>query len=168
VPGATRIAVLVNPNSPLTESIVTDLQGAASAIGQQIEFLTARTNRDIDAAFVSLVQKRVDALLVSPEPLFTNRRVQLATLATRFTVPTIFANREIAEAGGLMSYGTSLADVYRQCGVYTGRVLKGEKPADLPVLRATKFELVINLQTAKTLGIEIPTTLIARADEVIE
>jgi putative ABC transport system substrate-binding protein len=168
LPAAARFAVLVNPNSPLTEPFVTDVRAAASGIGRQIEVLTASTNRDIDAAFASFVQKQADALLVTPDALFLNRRVQLVTLAARQAVPTIYPVREDAAAGGLMSYGSNFADLFRQTGIYAGRVLKGEKPADLPILRATKFEFVINLQTAKTLGIEIPTTLLARADEVIE
>ena len=169
LPEATRFAVLVNPTNPLvTGPIVTDLEAATSAIGGQIEFHPASTIRDIDTAFGRLIQKRADALLVSPGPLFGNRRVQLATLAARHALPTMYYDREFAEVGGLMSYGTSLSDQYRQTGIYTGRALKGERPADLPVLRATNFEFVINLQTAKTLGLEIPPTLLARADEVIE
>jgi ABC-type uncharacterized transport system substrate-binding protein len=169
VPGATRFAVLVNPNNaPVTASIVADLQAAASAIGGQIEILPAGTNNEIDTAFAGLVQKRADALLVSPGPLFGNRRVQLATLAARHAVPAMYFDRQFAEVGGLISYGTSLVDQYRQTGIYTGRALKGERPADLPVLRATRFELVINLTTAKALGVNVPPTLLARADEVIE
>ena len=169
LPEAARFAVLVNPTNPLvTGPIVTDLEAATSAIGGQIEVHPASTIRDIDAAFGRLIQKRVDALLVSPGPLFGNRRVQLATLAARHALPTMYYDREFTEVGGLMSYGTSLSDQYRQTGIYTGRALKGERPADLPVLRATNFEFVINLQTAKTLGLDIPPTLLARADEVIE
>jgi putative tryptophan/tyrosine transport system substrate-binding protein len=169
LPEATRFAVLVNPTNPLvTGPIVTDLEAATSAIGGQIEFHPASTIRDIDTAFGRLIQKRADALLVSPGPLFGNRRVQLATLAARHALPTMYYDREFAEVGGLMSYGTSLSDQYRQTGIYTGRALKGERPADLPVLRATNFEFVINLQTARTLGLEVPPTLLARADEVIE
>jgi putative ABC transport system substrate-binding protein len=169
LPEATRFAVLVNPTNPLvTGPIVTDLEAATSAIGGQIEFHPASTIRDIDTAFGRLIQKRADALLVSPGPLFGNRRVQLATLAARHALPTMYYDREFAEVGGLMSYGTSLSDQYRQTGIYTGRALKGERLADLPVLRATNFEFVINLQTARTLGLEVPPTLLARADEVIE
>ena len=169
LPEATRFAVLVNPTNPLvTGPIVTDLEAATSAIGGQIEFHPASTIRDIDTAFGRLIQKRADALLVSPGPLFGNRRVQLAMLAARHALPTMYYDREFAEVGGLMSYGTSLSDQYRQTGIYTGRALKGERPADLPVLRATNFEFVINLQTARTLGLEVPPTLLARADEVIE
>jgi putative tryptophan/tyrosine transport system substrate-binding protein len=165
LPGAARFAMLVNPTNPNAEPNITEARAATSVIGRQIEVLTASTNRDIDTAFASL---RADALLVSPEPLFTTRRVQLVTLAARHAVPTMYYIREFAEIGGLMSYGPNLADQYRQVGVYTGRILKGEKPADLPILRPTTFEFVINLQTAKTLGLEVPPTLLARADEVIE
>jgi ABC-type uncharacterized transport system substrate-binding protein len=168
VPGAARFAVLVDPNSPATEPLIKDVQAAASAIGRQVEVLTASTNREIDTAFASLVPKRVDALVLTPGPLFNNRRVQLATLAVRHAMPTIYSSREFAEAGGLMSYGPSVMEEFRQVGIYTGRVLKGEKPADLPIIRATKFEFVINLQTARALGIAVPPTLLARADEVIE
>ena len=168
LPQAIRFAVLVNPNYSYSESAVTDLRMAAGAIGRQIEVLSVSTNRDIDMVFASLAQKQSDALLVSTDTLFINRYVQLVTLATRHAVPAIYPWREIVEIGGLMSYGSKVADLFRQTGIYTGRVLKGEKPADLPILRATNFELVINLQTAKTLGIEVPPTLLARADEVIE
>src|SRR5262245_58223194 len=169
LPGATRFGVLVNPDNPvITESFVTELQTAASAIGWQIEVVTASTNADIDRAFATLVKKRVDAFLISPESLFVTRRVQLITLAVRHTLPALYPRRELAEAGGLMSYGSDLQDQYRQTAVYVGRVLKGEKPAEMPVQLPTRFELVINLQTAKTLGIDIPATLLARADEVTE
>jgi putative tryptophan/tyrosine transport system substrate-binding protein len=168
LPRAARIALLVNPSNPLAASMIADAQTAASGVGLQVEVLTAGTNRDIDTAFASLAQKRADALLVVPDTLFVNRRVQLATLAARHAVPAIYSFRENAEAGGLMSYGSSTAGMYRQIGVYTGRILKGEKPADLPVIRAVKFEFVINLQTARALGIEVPSGLLAVADEVIE
>jgi putative ABC transport system substrate-binding protein len=168
VPGAARIAVLVNPGNPLTDPTITALRPAAASIGLQIEVFTADTSREIDTAFASLVQKRSDALFVSQESLFNTRRIQLATLATRHALPAIYSQRDIVEVGGLMSYAASLTDQYRQVGIYTGRVLKGEKPADLPVLRPTKFEFVINLQTARTLGIDVPATLLAQADEVIE
>jgi len=168
LPGATRFAVLVNPTNPNAEAVSRDAQAAGSVIGRQVEIFTAATPRGIDAAFASLVQKRADALLVSPDPLLDNRRVQIVTLATHHRLPTIYAFRENVEVGGLMSYGSSAADRDRQAGVYAGRVLKGEKPADLPVMRATKFEFVINLQTAAVLGLDIPPTLLARADEVIE
>ena len=168
LPRATRFAVLVNPNNPLADVDIKDAQASAMATGRQIEIFTASTNREIDAAFASLAQMRADALLIGPDVFFTNRRVQLATLAVRHAVPAIYAFREFAEAGGLMSYGTSGTDRDRQVGVYTGRILKGEKPANLPVLRPTKFEFVINLQTARMLGLEIPPSLLGRADEVIE
>jgi ABC-type uncharacterized transport system substrate-binding protein len=169
LPRATRFGVLVNPDNPsITGSFVTELQTAASAIGRQIEVVTASTNADIDRAFATLVKKRADAFLISPESLFVARRVQLITLAARHTLPALYHRRDLAEAGGLMSYGSDLQDQYRQTAVYVGRVLKGEKPAEMPVQLPTRFEFVINLQTAKTLGIEIPATLLARADEVIE
>jgi ABC-type uncharacterized transport system substrate-binding protein len=169
LPGAARFGVLVNPDNPfITESFVAELQTAASAIGRQIEVVTASTNGDIDTAFAMLVKKRADALLISPDALFVNRRVQLITLAVRHTLPALYHRRELAEAGGLMSYGSDLSDQFRQTGVYAGRILKGEKPAEMPVQLPTRFEFVINLQTAKTIGLDIPPTLLARADEVIE
>jgi putative ABC transport system substrate-binding protein len=168
IPRAVRIAVLVNPNNPFAGAFVADLRSAAPAIGRQIEVFSAGTSLDIDTAFTMLVGKRAEALLVAPDPLFTSRRVQLATLAARHLVPAIYPFREDAEAGGLMSYGASNTDLVRLAGLYTGRILNGEKPADMPILRATKFELVINLQTAKVLGLTVPPTLLARADEVIE
>jgi putative ABC transport system substrate-binding protein len=168
LPAATRFAVLVNPKNPTTESLKKDVQAAAAAMGWQIEILTAGSDTDIDAAFVSLVQRRADALLVHPDNLFINRRVQLVILAARHAVPTIYPFRTDAEAGGLMSYGISLADAHRQAGVYTGRILKGARPAELPVVQPTKFELVINFKTANALGLEVPPMLLARADEVIE
>jgi putative tryptophan/tyrosine transport system substrate-binding protein len=169
LPGAAHFGVLVNPDNPfITESFVTEMQTAASAIGRQIEVVTASTNGDIDTAFAMLVRKQVDALLTGPDTLFVTRRVQLITLAVRHALPALYHRRELAEAGGLMSYGSDLPDQYRQTGVYVGRILKGEKPAEMPVQLPTRFEFVINLQTAKTLGIEIPATLLARADEVIE
>ena len=168
MPGTARVAVLVNPNSPLAKSLIIDLQGAASAIGRQIEVLTAANNREIDTAVASVAQIKAGALLVTTDTLFLSRRVQLITLTARLAVPTIYPFREDTEAGGLMSYGPDNSDQYRHAGIYTGRILKGEKPADTPVLRPTKFEFVINLQTAKLLGIEVPPALLARADEVIE
>ena len=168
VPMAARIAVLVDPNFPITERFVSGVRAASSAIGQQIEVLYANTGRDIDAAFASLAQKPIDALLVAPSPLSNNRRVQLTTLAAYHRVPAIYSLRQAAEAGGLMSYGTSLTDAYRQAGIYTGRILKGEKAADLPILQPTKFEFVINLNTARTMGLSLPPGLLAIADEVIE
>jgi ABC-type uncharacterized transport system substrate-binding protein len=168
LPGAVRFAVLVNPNSSSAESLVKDLRAAAVTIGRQIEAFAAGTNREIDTAFANLVQWRSDALLVAPDPLFDARRLQIATLATYHRVPAIYTKREDTEAGGLMSYGMSFTDMFRWTGIYTGRILKGEKPADLPVMRPTKFEFIINQQTARTLGIEVPPTLLAIADEVIE
>jgi putative tryptophan/tyrosine transport system substrate-binding protein len=167
-PGAVRVGVLVDPNFPVTASFISDVQAAASSIRKQIEVLEASTGRHIDTAFASLAQKPIDALLVGPSPLLNNRRVQLVTLAAYHRVPAIYSWREAAEAGGLMSYGTSLSDAYRQAGVYTGRILKGEKPADLPVMQSIKFEFVINLNTAKAFNLSFPPGLLAIADEVIE
>ena len=168
LPSAVSFAVLVNPNNRNAEPLTRDAQATASVIGRQIEIFAAGSTRDIDAAFASLLQKRADALLVSPDPLFDSRRVQLVTLAAHHRLPAMYPFRENVEIGGLMSYGSSAADRDRQVGVYTGRVLKGEKPTDLPVLRAAKFEFVINLQTARVLGLDVPPSLLARADEVIE
>jgi putative ABC transport system substrate-binding protein len=167
-PGAVRVGVLVDPNLAATQSFVSDVQAAALSIGKQIEVLEASTGRDIDTAFASLAQKPIDALLVAPGPLSNNRRVQLTTLAAYHRVPAIYSWREATEVGGLMSYGTNLSDAYRQAGVYTGRILKGEKPADLPVMQSAKFEFVINLNTAKAFGLTFPPGLLATADEVIE
>jgi putative ABC transport system substrate-binding protein len=167
-PGAVRVAVLVDPNYPPTEFFVSDIQAAASSIKKQIEVLEAPTGRDIDMAFARLAQKPTDALLVGPSPLLNNRRVQLVTLATYHRVPAIYSWREAAEVGGLMSYGTSITDANRQAGVYTGQILKGAKPADLPVMQSIKFEFVINLNTAKAFGLSFPPGLLAIADEVIE
>jgi putative ABC transport system substrate-binding protein len=167
-PGAGRVGVLIDPNYPLTEPFVLDVQAAASSIGKQIEVLEAPTGRDIDTVFASLAQKPIDALLVGPSPLLNNRRVQLVTLATYHRVPAINSWRGAAEVGGLMSYGTSITDAYRQAGVYTGRILKGEKPADLPVMQSIKFEFVINLNTARAFGLSFPPGLLAIADEVID
>jgi putative tryptophan/tyrosine transport system substrate-binding protein len=163
-----RFAVLLNPSNPQRESVITEVQAAASSMGQQLEILTATTKRDLGPAFSAAVQKRIDALLISADPLFTNSPVQLATLAARHGMPAIYALREFAQAGGLMSYGSNFAELFRQAGIYTGRILKGEKPADLPIPQATKFEFVVNLQTAEALGLEVPATLLALADEVIE
>jgi putative tryptophan/tyrosine transport system substrate-binding protein len=168
LPGAARFGVLIDHANSSAQFILTDLQSAASAIGRHIEALTAGTSRDIDTAFASLAQIPLDGLLISPMPLFYDRRVQILTLAARHGVPVVYPAREWADAGGLMSYGSSYADQHRQAGVYTGRILRGEKAADLPILRATRFQLVINLQTAKALGLEVSPTLLARADEVIE
>src|SRR4029077_21194778 len=150
------------------EAFVADIRAAAPAVGQQLEILTASTSQGIDAAFATLVETRADALLVGPDALFVSLRAQLATLAARHAVTGIYPFREDAEAGGLMSYGPSNTDLVRQAGIYAGRILKGKKPADMPILRAAKFELTINLKTAKALGLNVPPTLLARADEVIE
>jgi putative tryptophan/tyrosine transport system substrate-binding protein len=168
VPAATRFGLLVNPNSPNAEVSTRDAQAAASVHGRQIDVVAASNNDEINAAFANLAQRRVDALLVSPDALFTNRRVQLVTQAMRYSLPAIYPFRAIAEVGGLMSYGSSGSDGPRQAGIYAGRILNGEKLADLPVVQATKFELVINLKTAKALGLTIPETLLATADEVIQ
>jgi len=168
LPGAVRFALLVTHATTAGEATIAEATSAAAAIGKQIEVLGATTNLDIDAAFARLTQDRADALLVAPQILFTTRRVQLLTLAARHAVPTMYYQREFVEAGGLMSYGSSIIDRERQLGIYTGRILKGEKPRELPVLRAVKFEFVVNLQTAKTIGLTVPPTLLARADEVIE
>jgi putative ABC transport system substrate-binding protein len=169
VPAATRVAVLVNPtNATDTETTLRDVAAAARAIGLQIQLLNASTSREIEAAFAALVHERADALFVGPDGFFNSRRVQLATMAARHMVPATYAGRDYAEAGGLMSYGANVTDAWRQVGVYSGRILKGAKPADLPVVQASKFELVINLPTARALGLEIPPPLLARADQVIE
>jgi putative ABC transport system substrate-binding protein len=163
-----RFVVLVNPDNAQSQSVIAEVQTAASTLGAQLEILTVTTNRDINPVFAAVVQKRPDGLLISPDPLFTNRLVQLATLSARHVMPTIYSLREFAEVGGLMTYGSNFSDLFRQAGNYTGRVLNGEKPAELPILQPTKFEFVINLQTAAALGLDVPPTLLARADEVIE
>jgi putative tryptophan/tyrosine transport system substrate-binding protein len=168
VPQAAIVAVLLNPTNPDADLQSRDLQVAATAIGQQLRIFNASSEGDLDAAFAALVQQRADALLVGNDVFFTNRREQIVALAARHAVPTIYAFRQFAESGGLMSYSTNLVEVYRQVGLYVGRILKGEKPADLPVVQPTKFELVINLKTAKTLGIKISDNLLSLADEVIE
>jgi putative ABC transport system substrate-binding protein len=167
-PHATTTAVLVNPNEPSIEIRVSDIQTAARSVGQEITILNASTIRDIDAAFARLAQMRADALLVAGDPFFFNRAAQLVVLAARHAIPSLYSRREFAAAGGLMSYGSTFNDIYRLVGVYAARILKGEKPSDLPIQLATKFELVINLSTASALSLEIPPTLLARADEVIE
>jgi ABC-type uncharacterized transport system substrate-binding protein len=169
VPAATRIGVLVNPASALnTESTLRDVESAARAMKLEIQVLNARTSREIDAVFATFVRERPDALFVNTDPFLNVRRVQLALLAGRLGIPAIYSGREYAEAGGLISYGSDITDAYRQMGVYVGRILKGAKPMDMPVSQASKFELVINAQTARMLGISIPPSLLARADEVIE
>jgi putative ABC transport system substrate-binding protein len=169
VPKAVRIAVLINPaNASTAEATLRDMPEAARAIGLQIVVLNASTGLEIEAAFATLVRDRADALFVGADAFFNSRRVQLANMAARHAIPTAFAVREYVDAGGLMSYGTSLADMYRHVGAYSGRILKGARPADLPVLQSTKFELVINLQTARMLGLTVPDKLLVAADEVIE
>jgi len=169
VPSATRVAVLVNPaNTTTTESTLRDVASAARAIGLQIMVLKTSTSREIDAAFDTFVRERPDALFVNPDPFFLSHRVQLVHLASRHAVPAIYGVREFAEAGGLMSYGPGVAETMRQTGAYAGRILKGAKPADLPVVQSSKFAFVINVQIARMLGLTVPPSLLARADEVIE
>jgi putative ABC transport system substrate-binding protein len=168
VPQARVIALLVNPNSPNAEPLIRDMQEAARTKGVKLAVLKAGTEGEIDAAFASLVQLQAGALVVDPDSLFNAQREQLVALASRHTVPAIYEGRSFAAVGGLISYGTSLTAVYHQVGVYAGRILKGEKPADLPVQQPTTFELVINLNTAKALGLTVPPSILARADEVIE
>jgi putative ABC transport system substrate-binding protein len=169
LPKAARVAVLVNPADAVrAESTVRDVEAAARRVGLQIHVLHASTSNEIDAAFASLARERCDALFLAPDAFFNSRRVQLAIMAARHAIPTTFGVRDYVEAGGLMSYGTSVTDSVRQVGIYAGRILKGAKPADLPVLQPTKFELVINLHTAKALGLSVPDGLQAAADEVIE
>ncbi len=169
LPAAIRVAVLVNPaNTTSTETTLRDVETAARAMGLQIQVLNASTSHEINVAFATFVRERLDALFVGLDPFLTSRRVQLATLATRHVVPMTSGTREIVEAGGLMSYGANIVDAFRQMGVNVGSILKGTKPADLPVVQASKFELVINAETARMLGITVPPTLLATADEVIE
>ena len=169
LPGAIRIAALVDPaNARTTESTLKELQAAVRVMGMQLEVINASTSRELDAAFVTFVSKRPDALFVGISPFLLSRRVQLAQLAARHAVPAIYQDREHAEVGGLMSYGASIGDAYRQIGLYTGRILKGAKPAELPVVQSSKFDLVINHSTARMLGLTVPDKLIATADEVIE
>jgi putative ABC transport system substrate-binding protein len=169
VPRAVRIAVLINPaNASSAKAAVQEIPEAARAMGLEIQVVKASTSPEIETAMTSLVRDRADALFVAPDGFFSSRRVQFATLATRLGIPAIYSSRDAVEVGGLMSYGTDIADMFRQAGVYTGNILKGAKPADMPVIQSTKFEFVINLQTARALGIEVPPTLLARADEVIE
>jgi putative tryptophan/tyrosine transport system substrate-binding protein len=169
VPKAVHVAVLVNPtNAMSTESTLRDVPEAARAIGLQIQILNASTSREIEAAFATMALDRADALFVGPDGFFAARRVQFATLATHYRIPASYIGREFVESGGLMSYGTDLLDMYRQVGVYTGRILKGANPADLPVVQSTKFEFVINAQAARLLGLEVPNALQLLADEVIE
>jgi putative tryptophan/tyrosine transport system substrate-binding protein len=168
VPTAVRMAVLVNPNSPVTGTTLKDLEAAARVMGLQIQVVGASTVQQIEAAFSGFVRERPDALFVGPDPLFTLRRVQLANLASRHAIPMTSITREVTDVGGLMSYGGNIVDTYRQIGVYAGRILKGAKPADLPVVHASRLELVINAATARMLGLTVPPSLLAIADEVIE
>ena len=168
VPKVSAVAVLSNPKSLQGGAQSKDVQDAARALGVQIQAFDASSERDLDAVFDTIVQNKLGALILTADPFFTSQRNQLAALAKRYAIPTISVYRELAAAGVLMSYGASLLDAYRQAGVYVGRILKGEKPADLPIVQPTKFELVINLNVAKTLGLEVPPTLLALADEVIE
>jgi putative ABC transport system substrate-binding protein len=167
-PNGSTIAVLINPNNPPSAAEGAAVQASATAVGQALLIVTASTQNQIDDAFAAIKQQGVGALVVSPDPLFFSERVKLVVLMARHALPTIFADREQAEAGGLISYGSSRTDAYRQAGDYVGRIVRGEKPGELPVVLPTKFHLVINLKTAKSLGIDVPATVLARADEVIE
>ena len=168
VPRSNRVAVLVNPTNPTIETALKDMEAAGRAMGLQTRVLNATTSSEINAAFAMFMPEQPDALFIVGDPFFTSRRVQLAHLATFHKLAATYSDRLFAEAGGLMSYGANVADAWRQVGVYTGRILKGAKPADLPVLQSTKFELVINAETARMLGLTVPPSLLARADEVIE
>ena len=168
IPQVGVIAALLNPNNPDAESQSRELQAAARTLGEQMQTFNAISEIEIDAAFVMIAQLRAGALLIGSDPLFVDRRDQIVTLSARHAIATVYETRESVVAGGLMSYGTSLTDGYRQVGIYTGRVLKGDKPSDLPVVQSTKFEFVINLKTAKALGLTIPSGVLAIADEVIE
>jgi putative tryptophan/tyrosine transport system substrate-binding protein len=168
VPTARTIGVLVNPNNPNAASDTKDVEAAARALRLQTHVVAARTRRDFDTAFAILVEQRVGALLVTPDLLFVSARDRLTELATRHRLPTIYDRRELVSAGGLISYGTNMTDAHRHAGIYAGRILKGAKPADLPVLQPNKFELIINLKTATALGIKIPASVLAQADHIIE
>jgi putative ABC transport system substrate-binding protein len=168
VPASSRVAMLVNPTGDATETTLRDVKAAAQAMRLQLRVLEASTSRDIDAAFATLAGERPDALLVGLDSYFSNRRVQMVQWAARHVIPTTYSQRLFAEVGGLMTYGSNVPDAWRQAAVYVGRILKGAKPADLPVVQANKFELVINVQTARVLGLTVPPQLLARADEVIE
>ena len=168
LPGVTRVTALVNPTGPLAEPALKDIEPAARAMGMQIKVLNASTSGEINAAFATISRERAEALFVAPDAFFNSRRVQLVNLAARDRIPAAYGNRDYVEVGGLMSYGSNQSDNYRQVGIYAGRILKGAKPADLPVVQSTKVELVINAETARLLGLAVPPTLLARADEVIE
>ena len=168
VPAAANVAVLVNPANPNADSISQEIQGAGRALGLEIHLLQASTEGELDAAFAKVGKTRAAALVIGTDPFFTSQAQELAALSLRHAIPTIYQYREFVDAGGLMSYGGSLTDVYRQAGAYVGRVVKGEKPADLPVQQSTKIELIINLKTAKALGLSVPLPLLGRADDVIE
>ena len=168
VPAAMRIGLLVNPDNPNAEAVTREVTAGASAIGVQIEVIRASDRVAIDAAFAALVRNKTDALVVGADPFFFSRRAQLATLAIRHAIPAVYTVRDFPEAGGLMSYGTRLIEAFRHIGVYTGRIVKGAKPAELPVVQSTQFDFIINLTTARALGLDVPPTLLARADEVIE
>ena len=167
-PAAARFGALVNPSAATTEAFVKDFTAAAATLNVQFEIVQARDDREIEVAFATLARNKNDALMVAPDTFFASRNAQIATLAMRHAIPAVYTVRAYVEHGGLMSYGPSVPDTYRQLAIYVGRILKGEKPADLPVVQATKLDLVINMPTARALGLEIPPTLLARADEVIE
>jgi putative ABC transport system substrate-binding protein len=168
VPGVTSVAVLVSPGTPVTEALLKDLKAGAGTLGLQIHIATVTGERNLDVVFAGLARERPGALIVGSDPVFTARSAEIAALAARHGLPAIYTTREFAEAGGLMAWGTSLAEQYRLAGIYAGKILKGAKPAEMAVLQPTKYELVVNLKTAKALGLEVPTTLLALADEVIE
>ena len=168
VPNAGLIATLVNPTFPTAKSQTQELQAAADKLGQRLQFINASSERDLDAAFASMKQLQVGAALAAADPFFNSRRDQIVALAARFAIPAVYEQRAFAAAGGLMSYGTNLADGYRQAGVYTGRILKGQKPSELPVVLSNKFEFVINLKVAKSLGLTVSANLLSTADDVIE
>jgi putative ABC transport system substrate-binding protein len=169
LPAATRLGVLVNPrDARIAELVASEVKAAATSMGQQVHVLSASTSGEIDDAFVAFARARVEALFVGPDPFFNSRRVQFAIMASRHLIPATYASREYVEAGGLMSYGTNIVDMFREVGVYTGKILKGAKPGDLPVVQSTKFELLINRQAAKALDLTVPDKLLAAADEIIE
>jgi putative ABC transport system substrate-binding protein len=167
-PKAAAIAILVNPDNPNTESIVKIVKEAGDAIGRSLVIVTANTDHEFESAYATVVERRAGGIIIAADPFFNARREELVALSARYAIPAIYEWREFAEIGGLMSYGSSITDTFRQVGIYAGRILKGEKPADLPVQQPTKFELVVNQKTAKALGLIVPDTLLARADEVIE